>query len=192
MPNYNAGGQTVQSALNRMSPAAADAKLGDTLADLISTGNDNRARLNSFTMSSPGLVIKNASSPTVKAGTAFVANILGALVRKAANTDMPAISGVLATARSAAWVFFIDATGILSVSAKTADALTHDAALALLSATPSGVAMVGILVVDNASGSTFTAGTTNLDAAGITATYYNTIGANIGTTTTVKDLESRY
>lgn len=38
MPNINAAG-TVQSQLNRMNPASADAKLGDLLAELITKHN---------------------------------------------------------------------------------------------------------------------------------------------------------
>ena len=38
MPNINASG-TVQSQLNRMNPASADAKLGDLLAELITKFN---------------------------------------------------------------------------------------------------------------------------------------------------------
>lgn len=44
MANINAAG-TVQSELNRSNPAAADAKLGDVLADLIAKHNALLAKL---------------------------------------------------------------------------------------------------------------------------------------------------
>lgn len=192
MANINAAG-TVQSELNRSSPAANDAKLGDVLADLIFRVTVLQNRLNTYCASSAGLVIKAASSTLAKAGTAFIAYVNGTLVRKAANTDMPALAGTLATAKSAAWVFYVDATGTLSVSTKTADAADHASAVALIPATPSGLAQIGILVLDNATGSNFVGGTTALDAASLTATYYNTHGVNFaGTLSTPTDLESRY
>ncbi len=44
MPNFNVAG-TAQAQLNRMNPAAADAKLGDVLADLIAKHNALLAKL---------------------------------------------------------------------------------------------------------------------------------------------------
>lgn len=190
--NINAAA-SVQAQLDRSSPAAADAKLGTLLAELIARITVLQNRLNTFVASSPGLAIKQASSTLAKAGTAFIAYINGTEVRKPANTDMPALSGTLATAKSAAWVFYIDATGALSVSAKTADAADHASAVALIPATPAGLAQIGVLVLDNATGSNFVGGTTALDVASLTATYYNTHGCNFaGVLTTPLDLESRY
>ncbi len=162
-----------QNELNRMNPASSHAKLGDVVNDLITSVNLLIKSLNSSVLSAPGLVIKAGSSTLVKAGAAFAAAVNGAVVRKAANTDMAAISGVIATTKSAAWAFYIDATGALTASAKTADAASHDAAIALLPAVPDNVAQVGFIVVDNAAGGNFTAGTTALDAASTTTTYYS-------------------
>lgn len=192
MPNLNAAG-SVQQQLDRMTPAAADAKLGTLLAELISRVTVLQNRLNTCLLNSPVLAIKAASSTVVKASAAFIANINGVLVRKAANTDMAALAGTLATAKSAAWPFYIDATGALTTGAKTADAADHASAVALIPATPDGLALIGILVLDNATGSNFVGGTTALDTASLTATYYNTNGVNLaGVLTTPADLESRY
>lgn len=191
MANINAPG-SVQDALNRSMPCASDAKLGNVLAELLALANDVRSRLMTCGMSSPALVIKTGGSTLVKASNAFLANVAGVIVRKPAATDMPALSGTLATAKSAAWAFYIDATGTLSVSTKTADAASHDAAVALLPQNAAGKALIGVLVLDNATGSNFVGGTTALDTASLTATYYNIHGANIGPVTTLLDLESRY
>lgn len=135
-----------------------------------------RTRLNSCTLSTAGLAIKAGSSPTVKAGTAFSVLAGGTLVTVAASTDMAALVGTLATAKSAAWAFYIDAAGTITASAKTADAATAAAAVALLPAPPSDKAMIGFITVGNATGSDFVGGTTALDAASVTTAYYNTPG----------------
>lgn len=135
-----------------------------------------RTRINTGTLNSAGLVIKAGSSAIVKAGSAFAALAGGAVVVKAANTDMSALVGTLATAKSAVWAFYIDSAGVITTSAKTADANDAAAALALMPASPDNKAMIGFIVVANASGSNFVGGTTALDAASITTTYYNTTG----------------
>jgi len=174
-----AGTRSVQDELNRMAPAAAHAKLGDVLYDLITQHNNAVVAANTVVMTKAGLAIKTGSSAVVKAGSAILAMINGALVRKAANTDMAALAGTLATAKSAAWAFYIDASGTLTASAKTADSASHDAALALVPAAPAGLAQIGIVVVDNATGSNFVGGTTALDTGSLTVTYYDTIGATV-------------
>lgn len=47
MPNINAAG-SVQAQLNKLAPAAADAKLGDVLADLISELNALKTKHNAL------------------------------------------------------------------------------------------------------------------------------------------------
>ena len=171
--------QDNQKLLNKMSPAARAVMLGDMLHGLITQFNLVLGQLNTKLLTSAGLVIKAGGSAIVKAGSAFVANIAGVLVRKAANTDMSALAGTLATAKRAVWAFYINAAGTISTSAKSADAATHDAALLLLPAVPDGLAMIGFIVVDNATGSNFVGGTTALDTASLTVTYYNTPGSVI-------------
>lgn len=165
-----------QKALNRCMPLAKRVSLGDMLNNLINQVNYLTKRLNNRVLSNPGLVIKAGSSPIVKAGSAFLAEVGGVLIRKAANTDMSALAGTLATAKSAAWAFYINSSGTISTSTKTADAATHDAALALLTGTPDGYAQIGVIVIDNATGSNFVGGTTALDVANLTVTYYSANG----------------
>lgn len=162
--------------LNRSMPAAKHASLGTLLTQLINTNNAELTALSCAVLSSPGLAIKAGASAIVKAATAFAAVVTGTLVRKAANTDMAALVGTLATAKSALWAFYIDAAGVLTTSAKTADANTHDLALALMPAVPAGKALIGWIVVDNATGSGFVGGTTALDTGSLTVTYYNSNG----------------
>lgn len=169
--------------LNTQFPTARIIGFGTLLNDIITQFNALRAdvaalrsRQNSGVLSSAGLAIKAGGSPAVKAGSAFSVLVDGVPIRKAANTDMAALAGTLATAKSAAWAFYLDGAGALSASAKTADANTHDAALALLPAPPDNQALVGIIVIDNATGANFIGGTTALDTASLTVTYYNATG----------------
>jgi hypothetical protein len=191
----------IQDHLNRAMPAAFRAKLGDLLAALIVFANAVladvtalRTRVNTSMLTKAGLAIKTGGSAIVKYTSPIAALCNGVPVRKAAG-DMAALVGTLATAKSAAWAFYIDAAGTLTTSAKTADADTHDAALALLVAPPDNKAMVGFIVVDNATGSGFVGGTTALDAASLTVTYYDTMGvapfAAALTSVAVGDLGSR-
>lgn len=172
-----------QDELDRAFPAAAHAKLGTLLVEILAGYNALVARLNSVVLSKAGLVIKAGSSAVVKAGVAFAAVVGGTIVRKAANTDMAALVGTLATANSAAWAFYINEAGTLSASAKTANAASHAAAIALLPATPLDVALIGFIVVDNATGSNFVGGTTALDTASLTVTYYDSSGIPPGLAT---------
>lgn len=171
--------QDNRKSLNKAFPAARAVMLGDLLHEVITQFNLVLGQLNTKLLTSPGLVIKAGSSALVKAGAAFVAVIAGVLVRKAANTDMSALAGTLPTAKSALWAFYINAAGTISTSTKTADVATHDAALLLLPAVPDGLAMIGFIVIDNATGSNFVGGTTPLDTASLTVTYYNTPGSVI-------------
>ena len=165
-----------QDELNRMSPAASHAQLGTLLVQLIAGYNVLVARANSLVLTKAGLAIKAGSSAIVKAVSSFAAVASGVIVRKAVNTDMAALVGTLATAKSAAWAFYIDSAGTLTTSAKTADLNTHALAIAALPTTPLDKALIGWIVVDNATGSNFVGGTTALDTGSLTVTYYDSVG----------------
>lgn len=168
MPTFN---RNLIDELNRALPAAAHVQLGTLLAaiqaDIAALGAAEQLR------SAPTLAIKAGSSPTVKSSTSFSAVAAGVAQTKAANTDMAALVGTLATAKSALWAFYIDQDGTLTTSSKTTDAATNAAALKLKPAVPSSKVEIGYILVANASGSNFVGGTTALDAAGITVTYVN-------------------
>lgn len=169
MAKYGKTAAALQAQLNSAMPLFGDIKFGDLLVNLIQS-------FTTAVLTKAGLVIKTASSPIVKSASPVLACINGVYIRKAAS-DMAALSGTLATAKSAAWAFYIDANGTLSASAKTADSANHDAALALVPLPPVDVAQIGIVVIDNATGANFVGGTTALDTASLTVTYYDTMGA---------------
>jgi hypothetical protein len=177
----------VQDQLNHALPIFRDSKFGDLIVAVLAAINGLVAAGSSSVLNSAGLAIKAGGSALAKTANLVLVNINGVYLRKA-PADLPALVGNLATAKSAAWPFYIDAAGTFHTGAKTADVATHDLALAAVPAVPAGYAQLGILVLDNATGANFVGGTTALDAASLTATYYNAVGAMPSATASVRDL----
>jgi hypothetical protein len=166
--------------LNRESPTLARLPLGTWLANLITQYNALRADLttikttNAYITTAAALAIKAAEGLLVKSTGAFAAVVAGNVITKAANTDMAALVGTLATAKSAAWAFEVDSSGTITTLTKTADVATPALAIAALAAVTANKVRIGYIVVTNTSGSNFVGGTTALDATGIAVTYVNT------------------
>jgi hypothetical protein len=168
-----------QSMLNKAMPIFLQTKLGDVIGDILNT-------MNTGMLTKAGLaIVSGGASPTVAAANAFLAMVNGTVVEVPAATAMSAIAGTLATANSGAWAFFINSAGTISSSAMATGA-TNSAAITALVAQiaanqPAAVgpqqvveqALIGCIIVANATGGNFTAGTTNLDAASVTTTYFD-------------------
>lgn len=149
------------------SPKGTTAKIGRAVL----------GRLNCQMLTTAGLAIKAGGSAIVKAATACVAIANGTPVLIAADTDMAALVGTLATAKSALWAFYVDSAGTKTTSTKTADAASAAAALALMPQVPDNKTMIGFIIVSNATGSNFVGGTTALDTGSLTVVYYNCLGS---------------
>jgi hypothetical protein len=110
-------------------------------------------------LTSAGLVINGAGAAFPKIGAAdFYASVTGILVKIAAGTAMPALTGIVITAAFFNVVcFFVDSAGNLTAAAGTQ------------AATLGGVLF---LIITNAA--TFTGGTTALDAG--TTVYVSPLG----------------
>lgn len=166
--------------LNTIMPAFRGMKFGTWIEGLVTQVNailTAHSALRSGILSSGALAINAGGAAFPKAATAFAALANGVLITVAANTAMAALVGTLATAKTAAWAFYVDSTGTITTSAKTADAANAAAAVALLQPPPAGKAMIGFITVGNATGAPFVGGTTALDAASVTTAYFNTVGS---------------
>lgn len=124
--------------------------------------------------SSAGLVIKAGASAVAKTGAAAIVAIAdGVPVRIAAATDMTALAGTVVTATSNVFVFSVDKTGTLFTQMGVAGATTD---LVKFPSIPEGRAVLGFVLVGNATGSDFVGGTTALDVGSLTTTYCNIVG----------------
>jgi hypothetical protein len=129
-------------------------------------------RYSSQPLNSAGLVISSAGATTAKIGANdFYASVVGDLVKIAAGTVMPALTGInIAAANFNVVCFFVNAAGTV-----TAVAGTQGASLAASNwpQFPENQALIGFLIITYASA--FTGGTTPLDTA--TTVYVSPLGA---------------
>ena len=149
---------------------------------LIGAGNDRKAvgaaaeniggTLNTQALKTAGLVIKAGGGVLAKIGAAdFYATVGGRLVKIAAATDMPALTGLAITAAYFnVACFFVDAAGTVTVRFGTEAAAIAGVKFPNF---PLGQALVGFLLITYASA--FTGGTTALDTA--TTVYFSPTGA---------------
>lgn len=129
-------------------------------------------RMSSQPLSSAGLAIKAGGSALAKTGASdFYATANGVLVKIAASTDMPALTGITITATKFNVVcFFVDSGGTVTAAAGTQGAALGNVVFPQF---PKNKALVGFLIITYSG--TFTGGTTPLDTA--TTVYVNPIGA---------------
>lgn len=129
-------------------------------------------RLSSQPLTSAGLIIKSGGSTLAKTGSSdFYASVNGVLVKIAASTDMPALTGISITATNFNVVcFVVDSAGTVTA---LAGAQGTTLAKVVFPELPKNKALVGFLIITYAS--TFTGGTTALDTA--TTVYVSPLGA---------------
>jgi hypothetical protein len=122
-------------------------------------------------LNSAGLVIKAGGGVLAKTGaTDFYACVQGTLVKIAAATDMPSLTGLVITAANFnVACFFVDTAGVVTLATGTQAATLGGVVFPI---PPDGKALVGFLIITNAS--TFTGGTTALDTA--TTVYISPLG----------------
>lgn len=129
-------------------------------------------RMSSQPLRTAGLVIKAGGGVLAKIGSAdYYASVNGVLVKIAASTDMPALTGLTITAAYFnVACFFVDSAGTVTVAFGT-----EGSTLALVKwpPFPENKALVGCLIITHSS--TFTGNTTALDTA--TTVYISPVGA---------------
>lgn len=130
-------------------------------------------RMSSQPLSSAGLVIKAGGSTLAKIGASdFYAVANGKLVKIAASTDMPALTGITIAANTFNVVcFFVDAAGVVTAAQGTQGSTLGNVVFPQFT---KNKALVGFLIITY--NSTFTGGTTPLDTA--TTVYVSPLGAS--------------
>lgn len=128
-------------------------------------------RYSSQPLTSAGLVIHGSASTLAKTGSAdFYASVQGILVKIAAATDMPALTGInIGAGAFGVACFFVDNAGVVTAAGGTPGATLG---AVVFPTPPDGKALVGFLIITYASA--FTGGTTALDTA--TTVYVSPLG----------------
>jgi hypothetical protein len=129
-------------------------------------------RYSSCALNTAGLAIKTGGSALAKTGaTDFYAVATGKLVKIAASTDMPALTGINISAGFFNVVcFYVNSAGVVTAAGGTQGATLG---AVVFPQPPQGQALVGFLIITYASA--FTGGTTPLDTA--TTVYVNPLTA---------------
>jgi hypothetical protein len=128
-------------------------------------------------LSSANLAIKAGGSVLAKTTTASVHIVQGVPVSIAADTDMPALTGMAVNGGdNGLATFYVDRAGALSVV--ITPSVLQGAAL-VFPATPENRTCIGYIRVSRTSG-TFTGGATALDAASTTTTYASPVDPEPG------------
>lgn len=129
------------------------------------------AGLSSQPLTTAGLVISSGGATTAKTGAAaFYASANGVLVKIAASTAMPALTGVnFAAGAFNVACFYINSAGVVSLAGGTQGATLG---AVVFPQPPLNSALVGFLIITYASA--FTGGTTPLDTA--TTVYVSPLG----------------
>lgn len=127
-------------------------------------------RYSSQPLNTAGLAL-NSDNVTAKIGaTDFYAVAQGKLVKIAAGTAMPALTGLNVTATTLnVFCFFVDSASVVTVAMGTEATTLAGITWPVFA---QGKSLIGFFVVNYAS--TFTGGTTHLDTAGVV--YINPLG----------------
>lgn len=117
------------------------------------------------------LAINGAGNAAAKTTNAAWVLVNGQLVKIAAATAMPALTGVSIPNGSKQIVgFTTDVGGNLSLIVGAVSTVVGGLSFAPV---PQGNVALGYLIIENGTGSTFTGGTTALDTGSLTVTYVN-------------------
>ena len=140
--------------------AAADVSSQFALTRLLYPGFD---RMTSLPLNSAGLVINAAGATVAKTGaTDFYAIATGILVKIAAATAMPALSGTVNHGSFGVFCIFVDSGGNVTTAMGTEGG---SLAAAQFPQIPEGKALVGFIIINPTGAGNFVGGTTALDDA---------------------------
>jgi hypothetical protein len=129
---------------------------------------------NSMVLSSFGLTATAATALGKTGATAAWALVNGVSVKVAASTALPAITTAssMTTGQKTAIAYFVDAAG--AITASPGAVVASAAALQIPNVPNTNVVCIGYIFIEAAT--TFTGGSTNLDAASITTSFISLTG----------------
>ena len=158
--------------MEKLNPRLAALSSKSDAANLAKVLGDVYNRLNSVLLKTGTLAI---SATTTKAKTTN-ASIISAqgIIRSFAAADLPVLSGVITTGYQNVAVFSVDKDGTAYTQMGTQ--ATTLAGVKFPNVPPTR-AILGFVVIANATGSDFTCNSTALSAASVTTTYVDTLGA---------------
>lgn len=132
-------------------------------------------RYSSQALNSAGLTINAGGAAFPKIGASdFYASVTGSLVKVAAGTAMPALTGInFAAGNFQVACFFVDSAGNLTAAGGTQGATLGAVVFPNFAPGLNGKALIGFLIMTNAGA--FTGGTTALDGS-TTTVYVNAQG----------------
>lgn len=159
----------MQDTINRYLDGVAAVKDQRSIQFIVEPIGD---RLSSQPLNTAGLAITAGGGTAAKTGaTDFYAVANGILVKIAASTTLPVLTGINITAtKFNVACFFIDSAAVVTVGAGTQGAALGNVVFPQF---PKNKALVGFLIITYASN--FVGGTTPLDTA--TTVYVNPLGA---------------
>lgn len=134
-------------------------------------------RLSTRALTNSTLVIKAGGSALAKTGAAdSYFSVQGKLVKIAASTDMPALSGTVANAAFNVFCFYVDSGGTTTSAMGTAGATL---AAVKFPVPPEGKCLIGFIVINPSGTGDFVGGTTALDDGTVTpnAVYVSPVGS---------------
>lgn len=142
---------------------------------------DKITHVKNVALASAGMAIKTSSSALAKTVNAFNYTIDGNIIGAKGAGDLPALTGInVADGYTTCITVSINSSGTFSLTESIADQLTSGLTgifpISALGVVPAGNALVGYIVIKNATGSVFTGGTTALDVSNLTVTYLNAVG----------------
>lgn len=161
------------SIYQRLSSAFRDARQAVALEKLFETEYN---AINSKGLQSGALAIKAGGGVLVKTTAVYYGWAEGQLVTKAANTDMPALSGTVANAAFNVFVFWLDKAGTVTSAMGTAGATL---AAVKFPPFPQKLAAIGFIIVNPTGTGPFIGNTTALDDATVVpnVVYINALGS---------------
>ncbi len=157
--------EKLQPIMATMGDAREAAGLSKVLGDIYN-------RLNSVLLKTGTLAI-SATTTKVKTTNASIVSVEGVIL-SIAGADMPALTGNITTAYQNVAVFSVDKAGTAYTNMGTQATTLAGVKWPNI---PAKRAILGFVVIANATGSDFVCGTTALSAGSVTTTYVDTLGA---------------